>query len=372
LFLDEVGELPLNLQAQLLRVLQDGTYKRVGGNTWQQTNFRLVAATNKNLLEAVMRGTFRNDLYYRIASIVCQLPPLRERPEDILQLLRHFTRQSRPDKQPLELDDFVQRYFLTRPYPGNVRDLKQLVARIIYRHVETGPITLGDIPDEECFLAAPPADWCDDSLERAMRRALTLGVGLKEIGCVVTDTAIRIAVDDAEGHLQRAARQLGVSDRALQMRRAACRSQQREESEVSAPESATKALISAAHSAIPGGKIAQMGFDVAMNVARGKNLSESALSTLRAQLPGGLAAQAAFNTDLVVAQGKKLQDAAFAAAGRVLPPSPFAADALSFARAVASGKNIQHVALSIVGQRVLQGQKVYQKSRNMKRELHFG
>jgi len=134
----------------------------------------------------------------------------------------------------------------------------------------------------------------------------------------------------------------------------------------------TEALIAAARSAIPGGKIAQVGFDVAMNVARGKKLSESALSAFRAQLPGGPAAQAAFDAGLALAQGKKLQDAAFAAAGRVLPPSPFAADALSFARSVASGKNIQHAALSIAGQRVLQGQKVYQKPRNMKRELHFG
>jgi hypothetical protein len=133
----------------------------------------------------------------------------------------------------------------------------------------------------------------------------------------------------------------------------------------------TEALISAARSAIPGGKIAQAGFDVAVNLARGKNLSESALSALRARLPSP-AAQAAFDGGLALARGKKLQDAAFAAAGRVIPPSPFAADALSFARAVASGKNIQHAALSTVGQRVLQGQKVYQKPRNMKRELNFG
>ena len=97
---------------------------------------------------------------------------------------------------------------------------------------------------------------------------------------------------------------------------------------------------------------------IAMNLARGKNLSEAALSAMRAQLPGGRAAQAAFDTGLALAQGKKLQDAAFAAAGRVLPPSRFAADALSFARAVASGQNIPQAALSTVGQRVLQGQKI--------------
>lgn len=133
----------------------------------------------------------------------------------------------------------------------------------------------------------------------------------------------------------------------------------------------TQALISAARSAIPGGKIAQAGFDIAVNLARGKSFSQSALSAVRSQLPGGPAAQAAFDGGLALAQGKKLQDAAFAAAGRVIPPSPFAANALSFARALAEGKNIQHAALSIAGRRVLQGKKVYRKSRNTKREVNL-
>lgn len=244
LFLDEVGELPLHLQAQLLRVIQEGAYKRLGGNTWHRTNFRLVAATNKNLPAAVAQGTFRNDLYYRIASIGCQLPPLRERPEDILRLLRHFTQQFRPDKQPLELDDIVRTYFLTRTYPGNVRDLKQLVTRIIYRHVGAGPITVGDIPEEDRRLFARHTAWNGDSLEHAIRRAFVLGVGLKEISRTVTETAIRIAVDEEEGNLQRAARRLGVSDRALQMRRAVRRAQKTDQDEASAPAPSQDALAS--------------------------------------------------------------------------------------------------------------------------------
>ena len=84
LFLDEVGELPPPLQAELLRVIQEHTYKRVGSNTWQTTRFRLVCATNRDLLEEVARGRFRQDLYYRIAGWSRRLPPLRERPEDIL------------------------------------------------------------------------------------------------------------------------------------------------------------------------------------------------------------------------------------------------------------------------------------------------
>ena len=130
LFLDEVGELPLNLQAELLRVIQERTYKRVGGNSWQKTNFRLVCATNRKLIEEQSRDRFRRDLYYRIASWTCHLPPLSERREDILVLAKHFIEQLRPDNPP-GLDESVRRYLVAREYPGNVRDLKQLVTRIV-------------------------------------------------------------------------------------------------------------------------------------------------------------------------------------------------------------------------------------------------
>jgi transcriptional regulator with GAF, ATPase, and Fis domain len=230
LFLDEVGELPLALQAELLRVVQEGTYKRVGSNTWQHTEFRLVCATNRDLQHAVAQGEFRHDLYYRIATWVCKLPPLRERPEDILPLVHHFLRELRPDEEPLELDEPVRQYLLTRPCPGNIRDLKQLVARISHRHVGSGPITVGDIPAEERPSAElGPVQWRDDSFERSIRRAVSLGVGLKEIGHAAEETAIRIAVTDEDGNLQRAARKLGVTDRTLQMRRAARRQQDPEE-----------------------------------------------------------------------------------------------------------------------------------------------
>jgi transcriptional regulator with GAF, ATPase, and Fis domain len=224
LFLDEVGDLPAGLQAQLLRVVQEGTYKRVGGNTWQQTNFRLVCATNKELPQEVTKGKFRADLYYRIASWTCRLPSLRERVEDILPLARHFMRRLQADEEPPELDESVRAYLLKREYPGNVRDLRQVVSRIMYRHVGPGPITVGDILEEE----RPPlelglGDWRDTSFEHAIRRALGMGIGLKEIGRAVTETAIRIAVGEEEGNLRRAAQKLGVTDRALQMRRAARR-----------------------------------------------------------------------------------------------------------------------------------------------------
>ena len=157
LFLDEVGELPLMLQADLLRVVQERTYKRVGSNSWEKTDFRLVCATNRDLLQEEAQGRFRRDFYYRIAGCTCKLPPLRERVEDILPLTRHFLTQFRPDLGAIELDEPVRQYLLRRTYPGNVRDLRQLISRIACRHVGPAPITVGDVPEDERPVPVRPA-----------------------------------------------------------------------------------------------------------------------------------------------------------------------------------------------------------------------
>ena len=107
LFLDEVGELPLNLQTQLLRVIQEHTFKRVGGNTWHNTDFRLICATNKDLVEAIKQGKFRSDLYYSIAQWTCILPPLSKRCEDILPLAKYFIKLFLPTGETPELDKSV-------------------------------------------------------------------------------------------------------------------------------------------------------------------------------------------------------------------------------------------------------------------------
>ncbi len=223
LFLDEVGELPLQLQAELLRVVQEHTYKRVGSNTWQKTNFRLICATNRNLIDEQVQGQFRRDLYYRIATWTCHLPPLRERREDIIPLACRFINEMRPDNPP-ELDNLVRDYLLARDYPGNVRDLKQLVARIVNHHVGAGPITIGDIPEDERLTdQVDITDWRDKNFEQSIQTAIISGIGLKEIGRAAEDIAERIVLGEEQGNLQRAASRLGVTDRALQMRRAARR-----------------------------------------------------------------------------------------------------------------------------------------------------
>jgi transcriptional regulator with GAF, ATPase, and Fis domain len=224
LFLDEIGELPITLQAELLRAIQERTFKRVGGNVWRSSVFRLVCASNRQLPLEIGQSAFRSDLYYRIASVTITLPSLRERAGDILELVNGFFLALHPDRDPPALDDEVREYFLARSYAGNIRDLKQLVHRIDARHAGPGPITVGDIPPgERPALDDTTTEWRDAGFENAIRRAVARGVSLKDIGYAATETAIDIAVE-AEGSLQRAAQQLGVTDRALQLRRAARRS----------------------------------------------------------------------------------------------------------------------------------------------------
>lgn len=221
LFLDEIGELPAALQVQLLRVLQEHTYKRVGSNVWQRSDFRLICATNRDLREDEQQGKFRRDLYYRLASWSVTLPPLRQRVEDIIPLARHFLREVRPGEEPPPLDSRVRSYLETRPYPGNVRDLRNLILQIAARHVGEGPITMGDIPTDERPAAPPTAmAWCDRSVEQALRRALASGLSLRTIRHTVDDAVIRLVVEEEAGSLQQAADRLHVSLRTLQKWRA--------------------------------------------------------------------------------------------------------------------------------------------------------
>jgi transcriptional regulator with GAF, ATPase, and Fis domain len=221
LLLDEIGDIPISMQAQILRSIQERTYKRVGGNVWQSTNFRLVSATNRDLEELVRRGQFRLDLYYRIAGCVFNTPPLRDRREDILPLASHFLSKILSRQSP-EFDVHLREYLLNRSYPGNVRELRHLIQRIAIRYPGTGLITAGDLPEED----RPPCGecsraWPDEHFERSIAEAITLGTSLKEISQTTARIAIQIALNSEDGNLQRAAKRLGITDRAMQMRRAA-------------------------------------------------------------------------------------------------------------------------------------------------------
>ena len=125
IFLDEVGDLPLPLQVKLLRVLQEKTYERVGESQSQTTGARIIAATNKDLRQAVLDGTFREDLYYRLRVVPLVIPPLRERREDIEPLTNHLlSRVSRRHDRSVRLSPDAMRALLRYSWPGNVRELE--------------------------------------------------------------------------------------------------------------------------------------------------------------------------------------------------------------------------------------------------------
>jgi DNA-binding NtrC family response regulator len=248
LFLDEVGELPLALQAEFLRVLQEGTYKPVGSSQWKHARFRLVSATNRSLADASLAGTFRTDLFYRLAAVEIALPRLNDRSGDISVLARHFLRTLFPKGGP-EPDAHVDAYLTERPYRGNVRELRQLVTNMAVRYPGRGPLTLGTLPPCERDLlgrfakdrqsgdrcnktidltqgtdkfAGPPTEPGTDvtsELESAVGHAIADGMQIAELRSLVTDFAQEAALSKVGGNVTQAARTLGLSRRALQAAR---------------------------------------------------------------------------------------------------------------------------------------------------------
>ena len=172
LFLDEVGELPLATQARLLRVLETGEYIPVGGTEIRKTDVRIVAATNVNIRQAISEGRFREDLYYRLNSIPIQMPPLRERGEDIILLFRLFAMQM-AEKYKMDrivLDDGAKQLLLRYKWPGNVRQLKNITEQISILSPErliTADVLQRFIPQDQetTQLATIPREGGDHSFE---------------------------------------------------------------------------------------------------------------------------------------------------------------------------------------------------------------
>jgi DNA-binding NtrC family response regulator len=132
IFLDEIGEMPLGTQARLLRVLEAGEYIRVGSSKVQKTDVRVIAATNKDLLQNVQVGKFREDLYYRLSTVPIRVPALRDRTEDIHILFRKFAADfaDKYKTAPVQLDDEAKQLLINYPWPGNIRELKNIAEQI--------------------------------------------------------------------------------------------------------------------------------------------------------------------------------------------------------------------------------------------------
>lgn len=149
LFLDEVGEIDPSVQVKLLRVLETGEFERVGGTETVKVDVRIVAATNKDLRQAIAKGNFREDFYYRLNVFSIYVPPLKERPDDIPTLVDHFLRKFSIElgKEVYEVDDEVISIFMKYPWPGNVRELENVIERAVV--LASGPqITIRELPYE--------------------------------------------------------------------------------------------------------------------------------------------------------------------------------------------------------------------------------
>jgi DNA-binding NtrC family response regulator len=149
LFLDEIGELPSELQVKLLRLIQHGEIEKIGAMEPVRVDVRIVAATHRNLPAMIASGTFREDLYYRLAVIPLTLPPLRERPEDIPTLIQFFFEQSRRKHglPKLALPTALMPYFTRHRWPGNIREVENLMERLVVLS-RGDEITLADLPEE--------------------------------------------------------------------------------------------------------------------------------------------------------------------------------------------------------------------------------
>ncbi len=199
LFLDEIADMSIATQAKLLRVLQDGRFQRVGGNTTLHADVRLISATNKNLKERIREGHFREDLFYRINLVQIEIPPLRERKDDIPILAYHFFEYFRDyyHKRLTGMDQEVIDWLLTYEFPGNARELKNIIERgVIMEHHDR--ITLAMMPTARARTNDPVMGNVEDlTLEELERRH------------------IRAVLERAKYNKSVAARSLGIARKTL-------------------------------------------------------------------------------------------------------------------------------------------------------------
>jgi transcriptional regulator with GAF, ATPase, and Fis domain len=208
LFLDEVGDIPLDLQPKLLRALQEKSFERLGGTKTIPIDVRLVAATNRNLTQMMGDKLFRSDLYYRLKVFPITTPPLRDRPEDIPVLARHFTKKyaAKMDRQIERIPSDTMRALVSWHWPGNVRELENFIERSVI--LSTGP-----------NLRAPVAEIRQDSpgsagsatLEQVERDHIMRV--LRESGGVVSTAATRLGLHRTT--LNAMMRKLGISRKDL-------------------------------------------------------------------------------------------------------------------------------------------------------------
>ena len=183
IFLDEIAELTPSLQAKLLRVLQEKEFERVGDSTTRKVDVRVVAATNKNIEEAIKEGTFREDLYYRLNGARVRLSPLRERPDDIPFLVQHLLSQ-RGENPPREVTPAAEKALRKYRWSGNVRELENVLERSLLLAGD-GPIDLPQLPEEVKITPESPLQSLEEVEKQHIRRVLQLAKDYDEASAIL-------------------------------------------------------------------------------------------------------------------------------------------------------------------------------------------
>ena len=223
LFLDEIGELPLEMQAKLLRVLENGEYQRVGETTSRVSRARVIAASNRDLRQEVKRSAFRPDLYHRLSVFTLGVPPLREMDGDKLLLLEHYRLfyAEQSGVQPFSLDAGAERRWLEYPFPGNVRELRNIVIRLTTQHAGKRVTAAQLEPEFDLEYNGQPATAPGegDALAQAMRHLeRSRGVQLDQLLQTLERGYIEAALRLTRGNVSQAAKLLGVNRTTLYSR----------------------------------------------------------------------------------------------------------------------------------------------------------
>ncbi len=212
LFLDEIGEMPAALQAKLLRVLQERTLERVGGNTTLTIDVRILTATNRELKDEVDKNNFREDLYYRLNVIHIHLPPLRERVDDIPALVTHFLQKNagRLGKEQIAISPDALRLLVSLPWEGNIRELENTIERAAIL-CTNDKIEAEDVQPDSSDLKTQ--EW-SSGLDLA--QFVPDGLSLSEVLNGIEEKLVRQALENADNVQARAAEQLGITKSLLQ------------------------------------------------------------------------------------------------------------------------------------------------------------
>ncbi len=215
LFLDEVGDMPMSTQIKLLRVLEENQITRVGGNKSIKVNVRLISATNRPLEEMIEAGTFRNDLYFRLKVVTIELPPLRERRDDVIALMDHFRKMflRRHSKPAAHFTPSVTKKFYAYDWPGNIRQLRNFVETMVVLDTD-GSLGEDDLPPELTDDIPESGDAADAPVELITGPSALIGKSLASIERWAIEETLKLTGDNRE----QAAKMLKIAPRTLYRR----------------------------------------------------------------------------------------------------------------------------------------------------------